>query len=60
MDFQEVLSETETLDLLDSFGGLCGRRWEKIWVLAQHITHRQMDRLKSQQKLGKYSKKLGW
>jgi len=30
MDCQVLLSQIETPDLLDSFRGLCGRKWEQI------------------------------
>lgn len=34
MDCLEVLFQIETPDLLDTFGGLYGKRSEQIWVLA--------------------------
>ena len=48
MDCQEALSQTETLDLLDTFGEPSRRKWKHIWSLAQPITHKQMKKKKLQ------------
>jgi hypothetical protein len=46
MVYPRVLFQTEIPNLLVISGGQYGRSWGQIYLLAQHITLRRMDRLR--------------